>query len=219
MVEIVEQIGVFFENLIRAIGYPGITFMLVLENFFPPTPSEVVMPFAGLLVARGELTFVGVWLAALTGAVLGSLGLYYVGTWADERVVRAFLRRYGRYMQLSEADLDKALVYFEKYGDAIVLTGRLMPLPLVRALIAVVAGIHHMRPLRFVVFTAIGAGLWIAGWLTAGVLLGENWDEMLAFLGEYEEYVWVAGVAVIALGVAWLALRWRRRSAKFTENP
>lgn len=211
MAEFLEQFGRLVQEIIAIVGYPGVTAIMLLENLFPPTPSEVIMPFVGFMVGRGELTFVGVWLAAVAGAVIGSFLLYLIGAWADERIVRALLRRCGRYVFMSEADLDKALGFFTRYGDWIVLLVRLIPLPLVRPTIALVAGINHMAKLKFVAFTALGAGVWIAIWLAGGVFLGNNWRILLDFLSQYEEYTALAaiGLGVMILGALYVV--WRRR--------
>jgi membrane protein DedA with SNARE-associated domain len=221
MVEILEQLGLFIENVIRTLGYPGIAFLMFLENVFPPTPGEVVMPFSGFLVGRGEFTFFGAWLAAVIGATSGSLMLYYIGVWADERLVRRFLRNYGRYLTVTEKELDQAMTVFNKYGDIIVFTARFLPLPYVRTLVSVVAGMNRMKPWKFIVFTAIGSGIWSGIWLTAGVILGENWQAMLNTVGQNEQLSILLGIVILALIAAIYVIRLRKMRAqeRMAEQP
>ena len=157
MSQILEQIGGFVQSIIVQLGYPGVGLVMFLENVFPPIPSEVVMPFAGFQVGRGELSFIGIWLAGTLGSVLGAVILYYVGMWVGDGVVRGFLRRYGKWIMTSERDYDRALRTFERYGSAVVFFGRLIPL--VRSIISIPAGANHMPLPRFLLFTALGAWL------------------------------------------------------------
>src|SRR3712207_5887633 len=113
MASLLDSLRVWIEQLILLLGYPGIALIMLVENLFPPIPSEFVVPFAGFLVAQGSLSFLGVVIAGTLGSVLGAIVLYYVGLWAGEPVVRVFVRRYGRYWLLSEADLDRTIAFFE----------------------------------------------------------------------------------------------------------
>ncbi|MBN1967089.1 MAG: DedA family protein, partial [Anaerolineae bacterium] len=87
MAEILDQLRIIIEQIILSLGYPGISIVMFSENIFPPIPSELVMPFAGFLVAREELNFVAALVAGTLGAVVGAVVLYYIGLWADEPVV------------------------------------------------------------------------------------------------------------------------------------
>ena len=109
MTHLMETVRIWIEQIILALGYPGIAIVMLTENLFPPIPSEVVMPFAGFLAAQGRLSLPGAIIAGTLGSVAGAVVLYYIGRWADEPVVRAFLRRWGRFITVSEEDLDRAL--------------------------------------------------------------------------------------------------------------
>src|SRR5215207_7842356 len=115
MAELLEHIGILIQQIVGALGYPGIFLASFAENLFPPIPSELIMPFGGFLVATGQMSFLGIVVSGTVGTVVGAVVIYYIGRWADERVVRQFLRRYGRYFQTSERDLDRALAIFQKY--------------------------------------------------------------------------------------------------------
>lgn len=194
MSQLLEQVGEFIHAIILQLGYPGIAVIMLVENLFPPIPSEMVMPFAGFLAGRGELSFVGIWLAGILGSVVGAVVLYYVGMWASNLVVRRFLRRYGKWVGISEADYDRALQFFERYGDAVVFFGRFIPL--VRSLISIPAGAHRMPLARFILFTTLGSAVWSGVLGYAGVVLGENWEQVLDFIDQYQTLTLV----VLAVG-------------------
>ena len=170
MAQIIDQLRMIIEQIILAMGLPGITIVMFAENLFPPIPSELVMPFAGFVVGQGKASFLPVWAAGTFGAVLGAVVLYYIGRWADEPIVRRFVRRFGKWFLLSETDLDRVLLAFARHGEAIVFFGRLIPI--VRSLISLPAGMQRMPMGKFLLFTTLGAAIWTAVLTAAGVILG-----------------------------------------------
>lgn len=195
MTEILEFIKTWIEYAVSALGYPGIALVMAVENIFPPIPSELVMPFAGFLAASGRYNLIGVIVAGMVGSVVGALVLYYVGMWADELIIRRFVRRFGRFFLLSEADVDNALAFFSRHGDAAVFFGRLIPL--VRSLISVPAGMQRMPLPKFLLLTMLGTTIWSAILAVAGYFLGQNWDQVLGIIERYQRVILV----LIALGV------------------
>lgn len=204
MAEILDQIRIWIEQIISAMGYPGITFVMLVENLFPPIPSEVVMPFAGFLVVDGRFSLPGIILAGTLGSVLGALVIYYIGLWSNERVVRRFIRRWGKYFLLSEDDLDRALNVFDRYGEIIIFVGRLIPI--IRSLISLPAGMQRMSMPKFLLFTTLGTAIWSGILGYAGVLLGENWEEILDIVDRYEK---ATAVVLIVLVVVFVGYRLR----------
>lgn len=218
MADLFNQLRVLIEAVIGALGYPGIVLVMALENILPPIPSEVVMPLAGFLSACTEpgpagdcsdlqLTLIGVVLAGTLGSVIGAIGLYYVGYFADETIIRRFVRGYGRWFFLDEAGLDKSLAYFDRYGRAVTFFGRLIPL--VRSLISIPAGMQRMPLPEFLLFSTLGSGLWTGILAIAGYMLGANWPLVLGVLERYQ------GIVLVLFGIAGLALvygRWRHRT-------
>jgi membrane protein DedA with SNARE-associated domain len=204
MAEILDQIRIWIEQIISAMGYPGITFVMLVENLFPPIPSEVVMPFAGFLVVDGRFSLPGIILAGTLGSVLGALVIYYIGLWSNERVVRRFIRRWGKYFLLSEDDLDRALNVFDRYGEIIIFVGRLIPI--IRSLISLPAGMQRMSMPKFLLFTTMGTAIWSGILGYAGVLLGENWEEILDIVDRYEK---ATAVVLIVLVVVFVGYRLR----------
>ncbi|NJO05617.1 MAG: DedA family protein [Chloroflexaceae bacterium] len=201
MAELLEYLRVWVEQIILQLGYVGIILLMTLETVFPPIPSELMLPFAGSLVAQGELNLMGVLVASTFGAVLGALVLYGVGQWANDVLVRSFLRRYGRWFWLSEDDYDRALHLFKLYGMAVVLVGRVMPL--IRSLVSLPAGMNRMAIGIFLALTTLGSLLWNIILVSAGYVLGEHWPTILGWVDQYENVILFA----IALGVVVLVIR------------
>lgn len=216
MVEIINHIAGFFEHIILTFGYPGIFAVLLAENVFPPIPTEPLMPLAGLLAAQGRMNFFFVWAASLSGAITGSLMLYFVGRRLGEPAVRALIRRWGRYLGISEGALDRALTLFNKYGGWVIFFGRF--LPVVRPTVSLVSGMSNLKLIVFLPFTALSAACATFIYVTAGYVLGENWRSILAIVGRYEPLIIVvlAVIAVCALGYTiwrWQQARSLRQSA------
>lgn len=185
-------------TMISMFGYGGIALIMMLAA------PELVMPFAGFLVARGELSFAGVLLAGTFGAMAGQLAIYGAARAVGERRVRGFIRRYGRFLLVSERDLARTLGLFERFENTALLVSRVIPT--VRSLISVPAGIQQLSILRFSFFTALGTALWNALLLYAGTLLGKNWRVLAEWLGAYEIIV-VVLFGLVVLGLFTLRIR------------
>lgn len=174
----------FATTIISTLGYPGLVAIMVLENVFPPIPSEVVLPFAGYLSSLGKFNF---WLVVLSG-MIGSVGgaeiLYALGFYGNERVVRRLIRRFGRWVLITEDDLGKAEGWFKKHGPKAVFMARLVPV--VRSLISVPAGLAKMPQGSFLFYTALGTTLWSFILAFLGKILGENWEVISGWVKNYE---------------------------------
>jgi membrane protein DedA with SNARE-associated domain len=178
-------------------GYPAIALLMLLENVFPPLPSELIMPFAGYAAGRGELHGVGVALAGTLGSVAGALLWYAIGRWLGAERLQRWAGSHGRWLTLSPQELQKAQDWFERRGHHAVLVGRLVPA--VRTLVSVPAGITKMRLPRFLLWTSLGSLLW-CGVLTAlGAYLGERYESASGTLS----HVTHAVIATLALAYGW----------------
>lgn len=145
-------------GLIEQGGYFGILALMFLENLFPPIPSEVIMPLAGFLAARGELNLFGVVVAGTLGSFLGALPWYYAGARLGEERMRRLAARHGRWLTLSGDDVLEAGVWFRAHGRKAVFFGRLVPA--IRTLISVPAGIAQMPFASFAFYTLAGSAIW-----------------------------------------------------------
>ena len=194
---ILETVVSLITAALAAGGLPALLGLMAVESFgIPPLPSEIILPFAGYLVAQGLMSFTGAFLAALVGGVAGSYAGYLVGRFGRHYVVGT-----GR-LKLDPRHLASVESYFARRGEATVLVGRL--LPVVRSYISYPAGTARMEPVRFGVYTAIGATPFTVALLYAGLLLGANWGRIVP-LFQVADY---AAVVVLVVAVLWLVLRW-----------
>jgi membrane protein DedA with SNARE-associated domain len=217
MAEIINRIAEFIQSLIQLVGYPGIFLMQFGENVFPPIPTDTMLPFSGVVAASGRLNIVGVWLAAVLGSVTGSLLLYAIGKWADERVVRNFVRRHGRLAGLSNDGVDKAISWFNRYGAPVIVFGRLVPV--MRSVISLTAGMSRMPLLPFAFFTTLSSSGAMAFWIGVGYVLGENWRWILTVVDQLEPFILLGIGVAVCVGVILLAGRLiRARSNRIVLN-
>ncbi|MDP9474554.1 MAG: DedA family protein [Actinomycetota bacterium] len=189
-------------DVIQSLGYVGIAVLVALENLLPPIPSEVILPLAGFLVGQGRFEFLPVLVASTAGSLVGALALYGLGWWLGEERLRRFVGRFGRFLWLEEADLDRATGWFKRYGGSAVFFGRLVPG--VRSLISVPAGVERMPTWRFVAYTLGGSALWNALLVGAGWILGDRWAQV----EQYTQALQYVLLAAAIVAVAWFL--WRR---------
>ncbi len=195
-------------RLMEVLGAPGVGVAILLENLFPPIPSEVVLPLAGFTAARGDLNVWAAFLWATAGSVLGAFLLYWVGA----AIGTQRLRQVAEWMWLVEPeDVDKSLAWFDRYGRWSVFFGRLIPG--IRSLISIPAGIDRMNPVAFGLMTLSGSALWNAVLIYAGVLLGDNYHLVEKYVSEYSTVVYVI-VGIALLGVVGLLVRRARRRSQ-----
>lgn len=190
----------FVTGTIGSLGYGGVVLFMAIESACIPLPSEVIMPFAGYLVSKGELSLWGVTLAGAVGCVLGSLVAYAVGAWGG----RPLAQKYGRYLLISHQDLALADRWFERHGEITVFVGRL--LPVVRTFIAFPAGVARMTLGRFVVYSFIGSLIWCWALAWIGARLGDHWDSLGSFFHRFDALILAVVLAGLA-GWVWRHLR------------
>ncbi len=199
----------------EAVGYLGVALWVAIESVIIPIPSELVLPFAGFLVGDGTAiepltgqawSYWLVVLAGTLGATAGALIAYAIGAWGG----RPILERWGRYLGISVADLDRAETFFARHGEAASFFGRMIPV--VRSLVSFAAGIARMPIGRFTLFSFLGSLPFTALLVFAGLQLGANWEEVGAILKRFE-YAIVAVLIVIALAWIWFRIIKPRRAA------
>ncbi|WP_313087356.1 DedA family protein [Pseudomonas sp.] len=167
-------------EIVSAFGYLGVFMLMLLENIFPPIPSELIMPLAGFVAARGDLNFVGVILVGTAGSVVGALPWYYAGAKLGTDRMKRLARRWGHWLTLSPEDVDKAGGWFDRHGKGAVFIGRLVPA--VRTLISVPAGIVGMPMTLFLIYSTLGSLIWTALLALAGFLLESQYEKVQAYL-------------------------------------
>lgn len=175
-------------------GYLGIFLLMLAENVFPPIPSELIMPLAGFVAARGELDIVLVILSGTAGSVVGALPWYYAGALFGKDRLKWMASRMGRVMTVSPADIDTASGWFERHEGMAVFFGRLIPA--IRTLISVPAGIVRMPMLPFLAYSTIGSLIWTTLLAVTGFLLESQYELVEEYVDPLSKGVVLAVVAV-----------------------
>jgi membrane protein DedA with SNARE-associated domain len=175
----------------RDLGYPGIVILMAIESSFLPLPSELVMPPAGYLAAKGELSFVLAIACGVVGSITGALANYGLAHWLG----RAVVRRIGKYVGISERSLERSERYFAEHGEISTFMGRM--LPVVRHLISIPAGVARMNLAKFITFTGLGALVWCSVLTWIGWFIGRKEDVIITVLDEQAQTY--AGRAVLIL--------------------
>ena len=185
---------------ISTLGYGGVVLLMAIESACIPLPSEIIMPFAGYLVYKGQFNLWAVGVAGAVGCVVGSWVAYYVGLYGG----RPFIEKYGRYVLLSRHDLDLADRWFARYGELIVFASRL--LPVIRTFIAFPAGVARMNMTRFTIYTFLGSLPWCLGLAYVGQVLGEQWDKNETLKTWFHRFDFLIGAVILLAAVWWV---WR----------
>ncbi len=179
-----ESLSAFIIHLIQNTGYIGIFILMTLESALIPIPSEVTMPFSGFLVSKGDLSLVLVILTGAFGNLAGSLLAYAAGYYLEDNVILGLVKKYGKFLLLTEEDYKKSIYWFNKYGGRISFFSRM--LPAVRTFISLPAGMAKMNLIKFSIYTFFGSLVW-SGFLTyIGVYLGNNWNSLEVYYRKFE---------------------------------
>ena len=203
-----ERFGLWLVEGIGALGYPGIVVLMALESSVFPVPSELVMPPAGFLAAKGEMNL----LVALACGTVGSLAGAYANYLVASRLGRWVFVRYGKWVLLSERSLERTERFFSSHGEIATFVGRLFPV--IRHLISIPAGIARMRLDRFFLYTGVGAAIWCTVLLGIGWLVGKAGGTLAR--DQVEAYTRYAVMALVPVTIALIAgyVWWYRRSGK-----
>lgn len=202
---IISAVTSFIINTISAWGYFGVGVLMAIESACVPLPSEVIMPFAGFLVAQGKFSLFGVTLAGALGCVAGSVIAYAFGVWGG----RDFIEKYGKYILISRHDLKTADNFFNKYGSAAIFFSRLMPV--VRTFISLPAGIAKMNFSKFVIYSFLGSVPWSFGLAYLGKKLGDSWDTLGVYFHKFDLAI---GIIILA-GAVWYIRRHLKNEKEF----
>jgi membrane protein DedA with SNARE-associated domain len=187
----------FITATYNLLQWPGVVILMAIESACIPFPSELIMPLAGwMLIKEKSLPAVFVLAAGGYGALgntIGSIIAYYVGMWAG----RPLLNKYGRYILLSQHDLDLADRWFSKSGSWTVFVSRI--LPVVRTYISLPAGIAKMNIVKFIIYTFTGSFLWSTGLAYGGYLMGEHWEQLRNAMRPFDPVIIALVVILIGL--------------------
>ncbi len=193
-------------TFITEYGYIGIMLLILIENIFPPIPSEVVLVFGGFLTTQFEMSIPLVILSATLGATLGAGLLYLLGSiLSRERIKRIFSGKFGRTMHLRPDDVTRAEAWFKQYEKKAVLICRCIPV--VRSLISIPAGMSKMKLIPFFALTILGTTIWNTVLVFIGVFAGGAWETSLKYIGWYS----TIAIAVVGLVVAYVGYIYLKR--------
>lgn len=195
--QIIEWLGHIARSLIESLGYFGVFLGMAIESCNIPLPSEVIMTFAGSLVAEGKFNFWLVVLAGALGNVVGSWVNYYLGAYGG----RPFLEKYGKYMLIHHSDLKKADKWFDRYGDWAVFLTRL--LPVIRTFISFPAGVSRIRIVPFTILTFAGSFLWSMLLTYVGYKLGQHYADIKKVLHGLDVVI----ALLLVAGAVWYVRR------------
>jgi len=197
---ILGEIDDLITTIVERTGYVGIALLIALEHVFPPIPSEAILPLAGFLSGQGRFWLPLTILSATVGSVVGAILLYGIAARLGEDRVRHLARRHGKWLRVTEDDLDRADGWFDRHGSTAALIGPLIPL--VRSFVSIPAGFRDITALRFAIFTAFGSAVWNSALIGLGWVLGDRWH----VVERYASYVTYAVVIILVAGVIRFAL-------------
>ena len=186
----------FINSVYLAMQWPGVIALMAMESACFPLPSEIIMPLAGWMLIKDAglpITF------NLVAGVIGALGCTIgsiVAYWVGAKGGRPFLNKFGKYILITQHDLDRADSWFLKNGDWGIFVSRLMPV--VRTFISLPAGIAKMPFVKFLIYTFVGSFIWCTALSFAGYLLGANWEKIRSVMRPFDPII--IGLAVILLG-------------------
>jgi membrane protein DedA with SNARE-associated domain len=209
---VLDHLAQYVMDFVQRVGYPGLFLLITLESTLVPIPSELVMPFAGVLASRGELSLPVILIINTTAALLGSGISYWIGAAGG----KPLLLRYGKYALIRAKDIEMTERFFARHGKATILVGRF--LPVVRHIISVPAGIARMPLVPFFTQTFIGSTIWGSILIILGYHFGESFLETAKSLKHIDLIV---GVVILGVLLA-LAIRFmvrRRREAASVISP
>ena len=205
-----------FGNMIEIIsgwianyGYPSVFAAALLENLFPPIPSELVFPLVGFSAQTNDLGMAGAIGMAIVGAIgstVGAIIIYFIAL----KIGLPTITRIGkRYHLLSESDLKKTETWFVRHGELAVFLGRMAPG--IRELISIPAGIAEMNIVRFTFFTFIGSCIWSLFLTLVGFFIGDAW---IRFYGNYSQVFDIVGITLIVVIIAIVAIKYYKGKQK-----
>ncbi len=210
------DLATWVQDVINQFGYFGVALLVVVENVFPPIPSEIVLPFAGFVAQQGagvvtaaesDTTVIGMMIAATIGSVVGALILYFVSAAIGPDRLRAFVEKFGKWFGVKSSDLVRAEAWFDRRSVVAVLVGRCVPL--IRSIVSIPAGFRRMKLSSFVVLTALGSAVWNIALIGAGAVLKDQWDRVGDYVGIFQ---WVVVAAIIVALARFVLSRIKRRN-------
>ena len=198
MPNIFDDLEAWVTAVMEQLGEPGVGLLVLLENLFPPIPSEVILPLAGFTASQGDFLIMIVILWATLGSVVGAIILYYIGALLGRNRTRAIFRK----MPLVKInDVNKTEAWFIKHEAKTVFFGRMIPI--FRSLISIPAGVERMNLVLFIAYTTAGSLIWNSTLVSLGFLLGENFHLVEKYVSLLQYFV----IAAVLAGIGYFVVR------------
>lgn len=191
-------------------GYIGVFLLIMIENVFPPIPSEVILLFGGFMTTYTKLNIVGMVVASTLGSIFGAIILYYIGKiFNKDRLKKIISGKLGKILRLKVSDIDNADSWFDNKGNKTVFFCRFIPL--IRSLISIPAGMSEMSMVKFLLYTLFGSLIWNTVLIIVGSVVGENWTKIVGILDTYSHIVVIILFIIVVIGIYFF---YRKRSNK-----
>jgi membrane protein DedA with SNARE-associated domain len=184
-------------NTIGSMGYPGILFLMFIESTFIPLPSELVIPPAGYLISQEKMSWTGVILSGTVGSLMGALFNYAIASYLG----RPFILKYGKYFGISQGHFVKGETFFLKHGSISTFVGRLILG--IRHYISFPAGLCRMNLVKFSLYTALGAGIWIGVLAYIGYFVGDNKERIAEISRQWGIYIMIGCALLLVVYILW----------------
>lgn len=199
-------------NFMEHFGYLGTFLMILLENVFPPIPSEVILTFGGFMTTNTGMTVIGVVTSATAGSVAGAIVLYGIGRIFNIKKLEKILSRFGHILRLKVSDIEKANSWFTRHGYKAIFFCRMVPI--IRSLISIPAGMANMKFSLFLLYTTAGTLIWNTSLVCAGAALGESWVEIIGFMDVYSTITYaILGLTFVIFSALWFFKRKHSKSS------
>ena len=177
----------FIINIMNSYGYIGVFLLILLENIFPPIPSELILLFGGFMTTYTKLNIIGMIISSTLGSLIGALLLYKIGTiFSKEKLKILISGKLGRVLKLKNSDIDNANKWFTNEGKKTVFFGRFIPL--IRSIISIPAGINKMNISKIITYTLLGSVIWNLVLIILGHIVGKNWKAILKIFKLYSRF-------------------------------
>ncbi len=195
----------FIINIMNSYGYLGVFLLILIENIFPPIPSEVILLFGGFMTTYTSLNVLGMTMSSTLGSVLGALILYKIGNFFNEKTLKRLIHtRLGKLLRINNSDIDSSFNYFQTKGEKTIFFCRFIPL--IRSLISLPAGINKMNITKFTIYTTLGSLIWNIVLIVMGLIVGSNWENILNIINICSRYI------VLILFIIIIILFYRKKS-------
>lgn len=201
----------FILTFINKFGYIGIFLLIMIENLFPPIPSEVILTFSGFIAKTAQLNIFMIIFSSTLGSLIGALILYYLGYILNTNFFNKLIdTQLGHMLHLNKEHINSSIEDFNTNGKKSVFIGRLAPI--VRSLISIPAGMSKMNLFEFIILTTLGSLIWNTTLILLGNMIGDNYLLISKFISKYYKPI------IVILIILWLIKKKYKSRKIITSN-